>query len=58
VSFAKLEPIAIARLRVQRATGEVEFIYSYEPVSILDFHRWLRLHKHLAFMRAEDRRDG
>lgn len=52
----RLKPVAVARLRVTRAaTGETEVHYSYERVPVWQFRRWLKLHKHLRFMRKEDR---
>lgn len=53
---AKTDPVAIARMKVTRAvTGKIEYIYSYEKVPIKQFRRWWKLHKHLRFMRREDR---
>lgn len=53
---AKLDPVAVARMKVTKAaTGKSEYIYSYEQIPIRQFRRWWRLHKHLRFMRKEDR---
>lgn len=56
--LAKTDPVAIARAKVTRAvTGETEIYYSYDRVPIRKFRRWLKLHKHLRFMRNEDRQE-
>lgn len=53
---ARLKPVAVARARVIRATGETETHYSAEKVPVWQPRRWLKLRKHLRFMRNEDRK--
>lgn len=56
--LSKIDPVAVARMKVTRAaTGETEIHYSYERISIRHFRRWWKLHKHLRFMRKEDRQE-
>lgn len=56
--IGRVQPVAVARARVTRANGATEVHYSYEPVPVWRFRRWLKLQRHLAFMRAEDKREG
>lgn len=54
--LAKIAPVAIARAVVRRADGTTEVHYSYEPIRIWrDPVRWLKLKRHLAFMKKEDK---
>jgi hypothetical protein len=52
---AAFKPVAVARARVIRATGETETHYSAEQVPIWQLRRWWKLRRHLAFMKREDR---
>lgn len=58
MAVAKINPISVARMRVERANGNREVIYSVEKVPVRDLRRWLKLRAHLAGMRREDRKDG
>jgi hypothetical protein len=56
---ATLQGVAVARAVVTRAaTGRTEVHYSYEPVPIWRLGRYLKLHRHLRFMKREDRKAG
>lgn len=55
---AKITEVAIARAVVRRANGTTEVYYSYESIPIWQLGRWWKQRKHLAFMRAEDRKAG
>lgn len=52
---AKLTTVSVARAYVQRADGRREVHYSVEHVPIRQFRRWLKLRRHLAFMKQEDK---
>jgi hypothetical protein len=50
-----MKPVAVARAVVRRADGTTEVHYSCERINPLrDPIRWLKLRRHLAFMRKED----
>jgi len=55
MSEARLTAVSVARAYVQRANGEREIYYSVEHVPIRQFRRWLKLRRHLAYMKQEDR---
>lgn len=55
MSEARIQPVAVARMQVRRATGETEIHYSYERIPIRQLRRWWKLRRHLAYMRREDR---
>jgi hypothetical protein len=55
VPTARLKTVAVARARVTRANGETEIHYSAERVPIWEFGRWLKLRKHIRFMKNEDK---
>jgi hypothetical protein len=52
---ARLRPMSIARARVTRADGTSEVHYSAERIPLWQIRRRLRLRRHLALMRKEDR---
>lgn len=56
--LARVKPVSVARARVVRTDGRCETFYSAEAVPIWQLRRWLKLRKHLAFMRNEDKREG
>lgn len=56
---AKVTSVAVARAYVTRADGTREVHYSREVISAWrEPRRWLKLQRHLRFMRNEDRRTG
>lgn len=53
--IGKVEPVSIARATVKRTDGSVEVYYSCEKVPLREVRRRIKLHKHLQFMKKEDR---
>ena len=52
---AKNKPVSVARATVKRANGDIEIYYSAEKVPLREFRRWLKLKRHLRFMKREDK---
>jgi hypothetical protein len=52
---ARLRPVSVARARVTRADGTSEVHYSAERIPLWQIRRWLKLRRHLALMREEDK---
>jgi hypothetical protein len=55
---AKVTSVSVARAVVTRVNGETEVFYSHERVPPWQVVRFLKLHRHLRFMKREDRKAG
>jgi len=55
---SRIKAVGTARARVTRADGRREVYYSVERVPFWQVRRRLKLHRHVRFLRNEDRREG